>query len=91
MKYKQWKRAVCNFRARSGMERAGVPPLAAMVLCARGLDTPEKARSFLAAGRELLADPFGMRDMDRAAARLRQALARDERIAVYGDYIMSIF
>ena len=68
------------------MEQAGLPPLAARVLCARGLDTPEKARAFLDAGRGQLQDPLLMRDMDRASARLARALAEGETIAVYGDY-----
>ena len=68
------------------LELAGVPPLCAVVLCARGLDTPEKAREFLANGPELLHDPFLMRDMDRAAVCISQAVERGDTIAVYGDY-----
>ena len=86
MKYKQWNIAGGDPAARRAMEAAGVPPLAALALCARGLDTPEKAKAFLDAGRDRLADPFLMGDMDRAAARVRQALDRGETIAVYGDY-----
>ena len=51
MKYQEWRTAACDPAARRSMERAEVPPLAALTLCARGLDTPEKARSFLDAGR----------------------------------------
>ena len=72
MKYKQWNRAASAPQARAAMEAAGVPPLAALTLCARGLDTPEKARAFLDAGRGQLLDPFLMKDMDRAAARVRR-------------------
>ena len=86
MKYKQWNRAASAPQARAAMEAAGVPPLAALTLCARGLDTPEKASAFLDAGRGQLLDPFLMKDMDRAAARVRRALAAGEHIAVYGDY-----
>ena len=86
MKYKQWNRAASAPLARAAMEAAGVPPLAALTLCARGLDTPEKASAFLDAGRGQLLDPFLMKDMDRAAARVRRALAAGEHIAVYGDY-----
>ena len=68
------------------MEAAGIPPLAAMVLCARGLDTPEKAAAFLDAGLGQLRNPLLMKDMDKAAARVARALADGETIAVYGDY-----
>ena len=86
MKYQKWRKAACDPGARRAMEAAGVPPLAAIALCARGLDTPEKARSFLDAGRGQLLDPLLMRDMDAAAARVRRALENGEIIAVYGDY-----
>ena len=68
------------------MEAAGIPALAALALCARGLDTPEKAAAFLDAGTGQLNDPCLMRDMDKAADRLRRALSSGELVAVYGDY-----
>ena len=86
MKYKQWNQAASDPAAVAALERAGLPTLAAMTLCARGMDTPEKARAFLGAGRGQLQDPLLMKDMDRAAARLARALAAGETIAVYGDY-----
>ena len=86
MKYKQWNQAASDPAAVAALEWAGLPTLAAMTLCARGLDTPEKARAFLDAGRGQLQDPMGMKDMDKAAARLARALAAGETVAVYGDY-----
>ena len=86
MKYQEWRTAACDPAARRSMERAGVPPLAALTLCARGLDTVEKARSFLDAGRGQLLEPRLMKDMDAATARVRRALEQGEQIAVYGDY-----
>ena len=85
MKYKQWNRAAWDPAARQALEEAGLPPLAAMLLCARGLDSPEKARDFLTGGGPL-PDPRLLRDMDKAAARVSAALERGETIAVYGDY-----
>ena len=86
MKYKQWNRACPNPRAQAAMEAAGIPPLAALALCARGLDTVDKARAFLSTDERLLQDPLLMRDMDRAVERISAALERQEAIAVYGDY-----
>ena len=51
MKYQQWERSVFRPEARAELEQAGIPPLAALTLCARGLDTAEKAQAFLASGR----------------------------------------
>lgn len=87
MKYEQWNlRQGGSAAALREMERAGMPPLCAAVLCARGLDTMEKAGEFLAHGPALLHDPFLLRDMDRAAARISQALDEGQTIAVFGDY-----
>jgi single-stranded-DNA-specific exonuclease len=86
MKYREWRQAAGRSAEARAMVAQGVPPLVAAVLCARGLDTVEKAKSFLAAGRSLLCDPFLMKDMDRAVARMVQALEGGEQIAVYGDY-----
>ena len=63
----------------------GYAPLAAMVLAARGLKTPQAASAHLDCSC-VLPDPFLMRDMDRAVARVRLALERGEKIAVFGDY-----
>lgn len=87
MKYEQWNlRRAGSLAARRQLESAGLPPLAAAVLCARGLDTQEKAASFLSHGPELLHDPYLLRDMDRAAARIGRGLEEGETMAVYGDY-----
>ena len=63
----------------------GYAPLAAMILASRGLDTPEKANAYLDCSCNLL-DPFLMTDMDLAAGRVRLAMTRGEKIAVFGDY-----
>jgi single-stranded-DNA-specific exonuclease len=61
-------------------------PLAARVLAARGLSGPEAAARFLEAPLSDLPDPFTMKGMDRAVARIARALEAGERIACYGDY-----
>ena len=66
--------------------RAGCTPLLAALLALKGLDTPEAALSFLDGGEEALGDPMLLPDMPAATARLRLALERGERVAVFGDY-----
>ena len=66
--------------------RAGCTPLLAALLALKGLDTPEAALSFLDGGEEALGDPMLLPDMPAATARLKLALERGERVAVFGDY-----
>ena len=67
MKSKKWNIARPNIGAiRSLTKTCGYAPLTAAVLCARGLDTPEKAQAFLAHDLSGLHDPFLLPDM-RAA------------------------
>src|SRR5258707_4736927 len=64
----------------------GVSPIVAHLLIARGYDHAESARSFLKPSLNQLHDPFLMRDMSEAVARLVQAIDRQEPILIYGDY-----
>ena len=87
MKYEQWNlRPSASLADRRRMEQAGIPPLPAAVLCARGINTPEQAAGFLSDSVDLLHDPFLLQDMDRAAKRIGAALEAGEVMAVYGDY-----
>ncbi len=63
----------------------GYAPLTAMVLSARGLNTPHQAKEYLHCEAELC-DPFLMTDMDLAAGRVGLAITKGEKIAVFGDY-----
>lgn len=67
-------------------EALGCSPLIGQVLVNRGLAAEEGARAFLEDGLSDLPDPYLAGDMEKAVARVRQALARGERIAVHGDY-----
>jgi single-stranded-DNA-specific exonuclease len=67
-------------------QRHGVPELIGRILAARGIDL-DAADAFLNPTlRALLPDPLRLRDMDRAVARLTQAVERRETVAIFGDY-----
>ncbi len=63
----------------------GYAPLTAMVLAARGYESPAQAQRYLSCDAPL-PSPFEMTDMDLAVGRVRLALSRQEKIAVFGDY-----
>jgi single-stranded-DNA-specific exonuclease len=63
-----------------------IPPVLLQVLYNRGIIEPAHVQAFLD-GRYLAStDPFLLPDMDKAVARIQQAIANDERIVVYGDF-----
>ena len=63
-----------------------ISPVLANLLVQRGIDTVEKAKKFFDPQLADLHDPFLMKDMERAVKRVEQAVERNERIMVYGDY-----
>ena len=83
LKYGIWNVAEPGVEAVNTLVRSGYAPLVAMILAARGFDTP-KAKKLLDCT-ECLPDPFLMTDMDLAADRLGLAMTRGEKIAVFGD------
>ena len=85
LKYGIWNIQAPEPGAVNALVSGGYPPLSAMVLAARGLTDPQKACAYLDCTAEL-PDPFLMTDMDLAAGRVRRAIDRGEKIAVFGDY-----
>ena len=73
-------------RAARVADALGLHPLAGRVLASRGLGDPADAEAFLSARLADLPDPFAMKGMDAAVARLVRAIDGGERIALYGDY-----
>lgn len=73
-------------RCLSLAEELQISAASADLLVRRGITTPEQARAFVRPSMQQLHDPFLMRDMDKAVARLEQALAKNEKILVFGDY-----
>ncbi len=67
-------------------QAAGLPEVVGRILARRGVAPAEAAAHLAPTLRELMPDPSGLRDMDRAAARFWQAVRAGERIAVFADY-----
>lgn len=63
-----------------------LPEALARVLVTRGIETREQARRFFRPSTGDLHDPFRMAGMERAAARVAEAIEKGERVLVYGDY-----
>ena len=66
-------------------QRYSLPMLISMLLDIRGITDEDAIRDFLFT-ETLTASPFEIKDMDKAAERIREAIENGERICVYGDF-----
>jgi single-stranded-DNA-specific exonuclease len=64
----------------------GVDSLVAKLLVQRGVTTFEQAKNFFRPSLDQLHDPYLMKDMDKAVARIEKAISSEENILVFGDY-----
>ncbi len=85
VKYGIWNVNEPDVGAVNALVSGGYAPLTAMVLASRGISGPKQASDYLSCNAPLL-DPFLMTDMGLAARRVKAALSRGEKIAVFGDY-----
>ena len=67
-------------------EALQIDDIIANLLVQRGIETYDAAKHFFRPSINDLHDPFLMKDMDKAVARIETALAGQENIMVYGDY-----
>ena len=61
-------------------------PLLIQLLYNRGVSRPGDIPAFLASDRSLMGDPLLFPDMEKAVARVYQALLKGETIGIYGDF-----
>ncbi len=61
-------------------------PLTAKILYNRGLTEKDEINAFLDKDSMPLYDPFLLKDMDKAVARINEAIEKSQRICIYGDY-----
>jgi single-stranded-DNA-specific exonuclease len=67
-------------------QRHGLPDLMGRVLAARGIGLDAVPTFLDPTLKALMPDPSTLRDMDKAAARIADAIKSHERVAIFGDY-----
>src|SRR5262245_38332539 len=67
-------------------QRHALPEMLGRVLASRGVGIDQVTTALDPTVRALMPDPSTVRDMDKAAVRLAQAIAHGGPIAVFGDY-----
>lgn len=67
-------------------EALNVDAITAGLLVQRGVETYEQAKEFFRPSLSDLHNPYLMKDMDKAVARIERAIANGENILIFGDY-----
>lgn len=77
----------CDRMTSEGLQKElGIHPVLSKLLVQRGVTTFDEAKRFFRPSLSQLHDPFLMKDMDCAIARIEKAIGRNENILIYGDY-----
>ncbi|MDP3680829.1 MAG: single-stranded-DNA-specific exonuclease RecJ [Flavobacterium sp.] len=63
-----------------------VEDFVATLLVQRGIETFEDAKRFFRPSLDDLHDPYLMKDMEKAVARIEKAIENEENILIFGDY-----
>ena len=66
-------------------EEYDIDPFCSLLLDSRGITDDSEIFDFFSKECRL-SDPFEIKDMDKAAARIRKAIEEKEKILIYGDY-----
>ena len=67
-------------------QRHGLPELLGRILAARAIAVDDVPVTLEPTIKALMPDPSSLRDMDKAAARIADAIEAREKVAVFGDY-----
>ena len=67
-------------------QELNIDTVLASLLIQRGIENYEQAKQFFRPSLTELHNPFLMKDMEKAVARVELALKNNEKILVYGDY-----
>jgi single-stranded-DNA-specific exonuclease len=87
MMAKRWTLTPAGTPERDALQKElGIHPVICDILVQRGIVNYQQAKDFFRPTLEMLPDPWLMKDMDKAADRILQAVSAGEKILVYGDY-----
>jgi single-stranded-DNA-specific exonuclease len=67
-------------------QELSISSVLAKILVTRGIATAEEARDFMNMDESRVHNPYLLKDMDIAVERIRQAIDKEQKIIVYGDY-----
>ncbi len=84
---KRWNFLSVSPDAVKDLQKAlNIDPILCQLLVQRGITTYDEAKLFFRPQLQHLHDPFLMKNMSKAVARLEQAIEQGQNILLYGDY-----
>ncbi len=84
---KTWEMTPYDARAAEAISQSfGLPEIVGRLLSARGVAFDQVSDFLNPAIKTQLPDPSVLRDMDKAAERIADAIVKGEKVAVFGDY-----
>ena len=83
---RRWIRTEIDEGNAERLADTGIHPRIARLLAARGVTDHSTAERYLRPQLGHMPDPFSMKDVDRASARLADAIQGGEAITLFGDY-----
>jgi single-stranded-DNA-specific exonuclease len=87
MKQKRWTLKQADEAKVAELQQSlKIHPALCRLLVERGIESFDSSKSFFVPELSALHDPFLMKDMDKAVARIDKAIAANEKILIYGDY-----
>jgi single-stranded-DNA-specific exonuclease len=87
MRERRWVFAPADKAASARLAHGlNISPITATLLVNRGIREASEAKLFLTPDLKSLLDPMRLNDMGRAVDRLEQALKRNEKVGIFGDY-----
>lgn len=87
MMQKRWNVAEPERSLQASLSKAlSIPPILAQILINRNIRTKEEADVFMRSGMSSLHSPSSLPDIDKAIARIKQAIKNNEKVFLFGDY-----
>ena len=84
---KRWKILTADLEKATRLQQSlTIHPVICKILIQRGIETYEQAKKFYRPQLDDLHDPYLMKDMKKAVDRIKEAVAVQEKILVFGDY-----
>jgi single-stranded-DNA-specific exonuclease len=83
----RWRIAEADERLVAAIsERCRLPDVVAKIIAARGVPLDKVGDYVSPSIKKLLPDPYKLKDMEKAAARIEAAILKGETIGIFGDY-----